>query len=1003
MQLTANFENFLNAELESERCKAIAQFHVSGHPQTAAGNYWTLLALLPSRLERVQAASSLTLGSNPDGNWTICSYLLKDPEQDVVGNAINAMTRSKVRSFAHRAFHYFKSPERPQRILYCLARYCEEANDRRIAEQLAPTLASDLSDAYLARSFNALYRHGIKSEAALKVAMELVVSHIDATNMDRKAAVAAITYLFFAGSKQDIQKMSEIRELVTIPELRRLLNWGLQETGELKNPRDSSTPGYSSEKFWMKNLHGSAINYSGYGCFNTDELISGLTELERKNNLPDAVTLTERVLNLGDPACSQWLADHKTFGISEVNETTPELLRLWKSHGTQKTEAFLKFAISPDSADIWQSESPELIALNLDPELLLKSEKTLDLWLHKTKKSDTKTSLNILLGIILAVENSVLNQSASEASFSNLIARVCHELSEVSKRKSAEHAASGETVIGALIGSPLNHDKLRTLVMENINTVGWWDIGLVFLQSGNERHLDSIFKRFESDARNSVGEQQIQNTARTAALAVLNCREKITNQKIIQSVRNFAEMLQILDPNNNVSPIQSEAEGDFSDSEETESAAADWSGHFIIDRPLARWGTIIETLFSGLNASEKPDTQNYDKALASRLLTESLRTAGHVEKRWIARALARLETDEGVKALLYQGLQHIDSEFVAHTIRELLPSAHPRAQQALIRCVGRNVISDDLKLNILEEINICNPNEILQELRTLEILRLPQHIDDAVRDAVGRVASSIDEKETMTANHSEDKVIRLDGQDVDSIIRAMLPNQEQLNVDSRSALRTAEMILIQSRSWTQGGMDLSPIVNMHCKAVELVLRDSFEPYTDAILRKGQLSRKLDILGYARPIPEKMQVFEDTLASLPIIKTIPYFSKFKLRKMLRGVCLFRPGKRFTLDGPKAFALFFLVTSRQSCPFGLENILNLGFQNDKELFEYIKLIHSLQDSRNRAVHEGLTWEAKDEIESMRAQAFKTIEISLRIKKFLTGAQQSPATGARIGMGA
>lgn len=191
------------------------------------------------------------------------------------------------------------------------------------------------------------------------------------------------------------------------------------------------------------------------------------------------------------------------------------------------------------------------------------------------------------------------------------------------------------------------------------------------------------------------------------------------------------------------------------------------------------------------------------------------------------------------------------------------------------------------------------------------------------------------------------------------------------------------MILVQSKGWTQGGMDLSPIVNMHCKAVELVLRDSFEPFTDAILRRGQLSRKLDILGYARPIPEKMQIFEDTLAGLPVVKTIPYFSKFKLRKMLRGICLFRPGKRFTLDGPKAFALFFLVVSRQTCPFGLEKMLNLGFSGDKDLFEYIKLIHSLQDSRNRAVHEGLTWEAKDEIESMRAQAFKIIEISLRVK--------------------
>ena len=146
----------------------------------------------------------------------------------------------------------------------------------------------------------------------------------------------------------------------------------------------------------------------------------------------------------------------------------------------------------------------------------------------------------------------------------------------------------------------------------------------------------------------------------------------------------------------------------------------------------------------------------------------------------------------------------------------------------------------------------------------------------------------------------------------------------------------------------------------------------------------------------------MQIFEDYLANLPVVKTIPYFSKFKLRKMLRGVCLFRPGKRFTLDGPKAFALFFLVTSRLKCNFGLENMLPLGFTADVELFEYIKLIHSLQDSRNRAVHEGLTWEAKDEIESMRAQAFKVIELTLKIKKRSSALHEALAKSNSNGIG-
>lgn len=130
----------------------------------------------------------------------------------------------------------------------------------------------------------------------------------------------------------------------------------------------------------------------------------------------------------------------------------------------------------------------------------------------------------------------------------------------------------------------------------------------------------------------------------------------------------------------------------------------------------------------------------------------------------------------------------------------------------------------------------------------------------------------------------------------------------------------------------------------------------------------------------------MNSFEEYIANLPVIRSIPYFSKFKLRKMLRAICLYRPGKRFTLDGPKAFALLLLVAARNECQFHLEKILELGFQNDLELFEFIKLVHSLQDSRNRAVHEGLTWEAREEIESMRKQAYKIISTCLTIGRNL-----------------
>jgi hypothetical protein len=425
------------------------------------------------------------------------------------------------------------------------------------------------------------------------------------------------------------------------------------------------------------------------------------------------------------------------------------------------------------------------------------------------------------------------------------------------------------------------------------------------------------------------------------------------------------------------------------DGEEIDEEVADWAGHVSVDKPILRWNAVAQAC-AGVSSSAMPEFEG--------ILKEALRMASHVEKRWVLRALVRLNSEDSVKAILYQAFQHIDTDFVAQTIRELLKSHHPRAQQALIRAVGRSTVSDDMKQLILDEISMDNPLELMRELKTLELLRLPQHIDDAVREAVGRVAALVD---SSAIEHAEAKEEKASIADVDGIITNFIPSAEKLSVDTRSALRTAEMILIQSQSWGSDAVDLSPIVNMHCKAVELAMRETFEPWTDALMRQGLLSRKLDILGYARPIPEKMQLFEDFLASLPVIKTIPYFSRFKLRKMLRAICLYRPGKRFTLDGPKAFALLLLVISRKSCQFGLSNVLNVGFKNDMELFEFIKLVHSLQDSRNRAVHEGLTWEAKDDIESMRSQAYQIIEFTQKAGEFLqgnsAGLKESAAHGA------
>ncbi|MEY4066373.1 MAG: hypothetical protein RIR26_2581 [Pseudomonadota bacterium] len=1010
MQARKPIDDYLTAELESERCKFLSRNDsaVTVSAQDNGKDIWTILSLLPSRLERVQLASHLEISAAPDSSWSICTYLLRDAEQDVVGNAINAMTRSRVRSIAHRAFHYLKSPERPQRILYCLARYSEEACDGRISEQLAPTLASDLSDAYLARSFNALYRHGVLSDSAINVSKELVFSHIDATNMDRKAAVAALTYLFFAGDMACIENLKSIHSRITIPELRRLLSWGFKDIASLAENDSATHPALSAEKFWSVNFSHFDPTYCGYGCFSDTELVNGLAGLDEKGALPEPATLTERVLKLGNKSCIEWLAGHSVFGIERLYKHAQEqkLFELWKLYCPQGIPTFKKNILNLKHAEFWHSQSPELFAIHLEDKDLLPILNEFPKWLEQIKSFDRDLILNLLIGIFLALEAN--SESLTEKhKIGEFFDKIRNEIEEQISKSKDNRSANRDKFIASIMGS--NHKEIFPVNLFNglLDSVSWIDIATAHLHEVDDRFHIDLIERFEQAARSKVSHSDPDKfgieLARMVAISILAAsapQQKQAFEKILQ----FSSLTELLDPNRNVTSLQAESSEELQEADDVDSPASDWSGQVVVDHPVARWGAILFGILQDdllkRNLIGPASITPFEN-----LLKESMRTAPHVEKRWVAKALAKIGSDDSVKTLLYQGLQHIDSDFVGLTIRELLPSMHPRAQQALIRCVGRNAIPDELKLNILEEISIHNPSEILQELKTLEILRLPQHIDDAVRDAVGRVAALLDESGSQNSASLDGTVVRISGPDVETIIRNLLPDVDLLNIDARSALRTAETILMQSRGWSQGGMDLSPIVNMHCKAVELVLRDTFEPFTDAILRKGLLSRKLDILGYARPIPEKMQIFEDCLANLPVIRTIPYFSKFKLRKMLRAICLYRPGKRFTLDGPKAFALFFLVTARKSCPFGLEGMFNLSFANDTLLFEYIKLIHSLQDSRNRAVHEGLTWEAKDEIESMRSQAFKVIEISMRLKKGLNAMENSnsPAGAGTLGMGA
>ena len=189
----------------------------------------------------------------------------------------------------------------------------------------------------------------------------------------------------------------------------------------------------------------------------------------------------------------------------------------------------------------------------------------------------------------------------------------------------------------------------------------------------------------------------------------------------------------------------------------------------------------------------------------------------------------------------------------------------------------------------------------------------------------------------------------------------------------KRALRTGQFFYDQvSGPMSADNIEISPIIDMVYKSLELQFRESFEDLTMTLVKEGVLQRKLDIIGYARPIPKQMDEFEDYISKFDTIKEIPFFSKFKLRKMLRALCQYKPGKRFTLDGIKAFALFFLCFSRSSCQYGLAGLLDLGMRSDQELYTFVKDLHILQDFRNRAVHEGFRPEARNDIEGIWATA-------------------------------
>ncbi|MCB9228841.1 MAG: hypothetical protein H6618_04445 [Deltaproteobacteria bacterium] len=304
-----------------------------------------------------------------------------------------------------------------------------------------------------------------------------------------------------------------------------------------------------------------------------------------------------------------------------------------------------------------------------------------------------------------------------------------------------------------------------------------------------------------------------------------------------------------------------------------------------------------------------------------------------------------------------------------------------RACHELVASITRPNMITSLQTDICHLLRTMDLSSFQSEIRSIfSTMNDKKPKTEGEQEVCDILASLIDSKQT-------ESVSDISSFPSDDDLEQKIPEFRQLSHEVQRSLRTAQFFSRQTNETHRSqAIDLSPVIDMQYKALELMFRETFEELCSELLRQGVLQRKLDVIGYSRPIPSAMDRFENYISSLPVIRDIPYFSKFKLRKMLRAVCQFRPGRRFTLDGLKAFALFFLCFGRKTCDSGLASLLPLSFPSDQDLFVFCKDLHMFQDIRNRAVHEGIFPDIRNDAEKIWTQTSSVITTVLNLKRSL-----------------
>lgn len=349
--------------------------------------------------------------------------------------------------------------------------------------------------------------------------------------------------------------------------------------------------------------------------------------------------------------------------------------------------------------------------------------------------------------------------------------------------------------------------------------------------------------------------------------------------------------------------------------------------------------------------------------------------------------LSRLSGRDDAVLKLLDYIRSNDEDILRRVVKAFGQINTPRSHLELIGMLTRPNSSLVVQQEIVSILGKKDLSGLQKELRSaVHDLKAPQNTDYPLMQIKDELVSLIAPTSGDGGKPAATSVISMNTEEfnLDQELANMIPHFKNLSSEVKRALRTALFFnKTAATSVHANSIDLSPLIDMQYKAMELLYREFFEDMVSHSLQSGSIQRKLDVIGYARPIVRQMDDFEGYIASLPIVREIPFFSKFKLRKMLRAICQFEPGRRFTLDGLKAFGLYFFVFGRKQCKAGLAGIVDIGTSDDSELAEFCKELHIFQDFRNRAAHEGFHPDASNDIDGIWRTTAVIVQWAFKIR--------------------